>query len=238
VRLVAITGASNVTGERLPVAELTALAHAHGALVLLDTAQLAGVVPLSIAALGVDAMVFAGHKALLGPQGIGGLWAAPHVAFACAAATCAIGEPAAGAPPAAALRAPFPGFCDVGSVNLAGAVGLAAALDWLAAQPPAELARPVAMRARLRAALAGRTRVRALGGDGPHTATLSLAGDALPLATAEAHFAAHGVLVRAGRHCAPMALAALGEPDGCVRISFGPHNRDADVDVVLAAAGG
>ena len=41
--------------------------------------------------------------------------------------------------------------------------------------------------------------------------------------------------MRAGTHCAPMALEALGEPEGCVRVSFGPHNRDEDVDAVLAA---
>jgi selenocysteine lyase/cysteine desulfurase len=57
----------------------------------------------------------------------------------------------------------------------------------------------------------------------------------LPLANAEAHFEAHGIVVRAGQHCAPLALQTLGAPDGVLRISFGHGNVDADVDAVLAA---
>lgn len=226
VRLVAINGASNITGERLPVAELTALAHRHGALVLLDAAQTAGLLPLDVAALGVDMLTFAGHKGMLGPLGIGGLWAAPHVAFACPAATCEVG---------AAAAATFPGFCDVGSVNLPAAAGLAAALAWLGARSAAERERPLRLAQRLFAACRARPHCDVLGGDGPRTATVSLLVDGLPLADAQRHFRDHDIVVRAGQHCAPLALSALGRPDGCVRISFGVPSRDDDVDAILAA---
>ena len=206
VRLVAVTGASNVTGERLRIEALAELAHAHGALLLLDAAQLAGLVPLDVAALGVDLLTFAGHKAMLGPFGVGGLWAAPHVPFVCPAATCEVRTEAGAGP-----RAPFPGFCDLGSVDL-----------------PA-LAR------RLLAACRERERCRVLGGDGPRTATVSFTLDHIALGDAQRHFRERGVVLRAGTHCAPMALEALGAPEGCVRVSFGPHNRDEDVDAVLAA---
>ena len=206
VRLVAVTGASNVTGERLPIEALAELAHAHGALLLLDAAQLAGLLPLDVAALGVDLLTFAGHKAMLGPFGVGGLWAAPHVPFVCPAATCEVRTEAGAGP-----RAPFPGFCDLGSVDL-----------------PA-LAR------RLLAACRERERCRVLGGDGPRTATVSFTLDHIALGDAQRHFRERGVVLRAGTHCAPMALEALGAPEGCVRVSFGPHNRDEDVDAVLAA---
>ena len=206
VRLVAVTGASNVTGERLPIEALAELAHAHGALLLLDAAQLAGLLPLDVAALGVDLLTFAGHKAMLGPFGVGGLWAAPHVPFVCPAATCEVRTEAGAGP-----RAPFPGFCDLGSVDL-----------------PA-LAR------RLLAACRERERCRVLGGDGPRTATVSFTLDHIALDDAQRHFRERGVVLRAGTHCAPMALEALGAPEGCVRVSFGPHNRDEDVDAVLAA---
>ena len=206
VRLVAVTGASNVTGERLPIEALAELAHAHGALLLLDAAQLAGLLPLDVAALGVDLLTFAGHKAMLGPFGVGGLWAAPHVPFVCPAATCEVRTEAGAGP-----RAPFPGFCDLGSVDL-----------------PA-LAR------RLLAACRERERCRVLGGDGPRTATVSFTLDHITLDDAQRHFRERGVVLRAGTHCAPMALEALGAPEGCVRVSFGPHNRDEDVDAVLAA---
>ncbi|MGE3354815.1 MAG: aminotransferase class V-fold PLP-dependent enzyme, partial [Planctomycetota bacterium] len=228
VRLVAVTGASNITGERLPIAELTALAHAHGAQVLLDAAQLAGLVPLSIAALGVDLVAFTGHKGMLGPLGIGGFWAAPHVAFACPSAGCDVGGDA---PPSS----PYPGFCDVGSVNLPAAAGLAAALRWLHAREPALRRRPLELAQRLARECRQRPRCHVLGGDGARTATVSMAIDGLPLERAQEHFRDRGVIVRAGQHCAPVALAALGQPAGCVRVSFGADSAADDVDAVLAA---
>lgn len=230
VRLVAVTGASNVTGELLPLYEIAGLAHRHGASFLLDAAQLAGTWPIAAGEHGADMIVFAGHKGLQGPLGIGGLWAAPHVQFVCPAAVCEIGR--AGDPRA---LAPFPGFCDVGSVNLPAAAGLAAAIAWLDALPSGERQRPMRLAATLRTALTARPGCRVLGGSGPHTGALSLHLEHLPRERAERHFAAHGIVVRAGSHCAPLALAALGMPDGCLRISFGPSNRDDDVDAVLAA---
>jgi selenocysteine lyase/cysteine desulfurase len=151
------------------------------------------------------------------------------VRFTCPTATCEIGAGAAG------LRSPFPGFCDLGSVNLPALAGLAAAISWQEQRGAASRERPVALARRLRDALVERPGCRVLGGDGPRTATVSLLLDRLPLAEAQGRFAARGVEVRAGTHCAPMALDALGAPDGCVRVSFGPHNVDADVDAVLAA---
>lgn len=230
VKLVAVTGASNVTGERLPIAELAALARAHGARTLLDAAQVAGLTPLDVGALGVDLLTFAGHKAMQGPLGVGGLWAAPHVAFACPTAACEVG-----AADAAGRRAPFPGFCDVGSVDTPALAGLAAALAWRDSCSPAQLERPLTLARRLLAECRDRRRCRVLGGDGPRTATVAFTLAHVPLTHAQRHFRAHGVTVRAGTHCAPMALAALGAPEGCVRVSFGPHNEPADVDAVLAA---
>lgn len=229
VRMVACTGASNVTGELLPIAELVALARAHGALVLLDAAQTAGLSPLDVEALGVDMMVFAGHKALHGPLGIGGFWAAPHVPFVCPSASCEVGG-GDGARPA-----PYPGFCDVGSVNFPAMHGLAAAMDWLDGLDAAQRERPLRLAAALRAGCRQRPWCRVLGGDGPHTATVSMVVDGLPLDRAQQHFREHGLVVRAGQHCAPSALAATGAVDGCLRLSFGVVNRDDDVTAAHAA---
>lgn len=230
VKLVAVTGASNVTGEQLPLSELVALAHGHGALVLLDAAQIAGLVPLDVASLGVDMLAFAGHKAMLGPLGVGGLWAAPHVPFTCPTAVCEVGR-ARGAD----RRARFPGFCDVGSVDLPALAGLAASLRWLSSRSDEERERPQLLAHRLLVACRERRRCLVLGGDGPRTATVSFTLEHVPLAAAQQHFQERGVMARAGTHCAPMALEALGSPEGCVRVSFGLHNEDADVDAVLAA---
>ena len=71
IRIVVLNHASNVTGRVQSVAELTHLAHAHGACVLLDAAQTAGHWPLNMSQLDVDFLAAAGHKGLLGPLGTG-----------------------------------------------------------------------------------------------------------------------------------------------------------------------
>lgn len=71
IRLVVLNHASNVTGRVQSVAELTRVAHAHGACVLLDAAQTAGHWPLNMSELDVDFLAAAGHKGLLGPLGTG-----------------------------------------------------------------------------------------------------------------------------------------------------------------------
>ncbi|MCA9695716.1 MAG: aminotransferase class V-fold PLP-dependent enzyme [Myxococcales bacterium] len=227
VRVVAVTAASNVTGELLPVREIVALARRRGALSLIDGAQTAGLAPLAVDALGADMLTFAGHKAPLGPQGIGGLWIGDGVKFAATSARCLAGAcVVSGAPPS---------YCDTGSVPLAAAAGLAASLSWLQAAAPSPWEHARGLAVALRAGLRARERCVIFGGDGPHTAAVSLQLPDLPLARAEAFFRERGLLVRAGRHCAPLALRALGCPEGTIRVSFGPFNRASDVAAILAA---
>jgi cysteine desulfurase family protein len=72
-RMAAVTHASNVMGTVLPVADIADAAHRAGALLLVDAAQTAGVVPIDMQAMGIDLLAFTGHKGLLGPPGTGGL---------------------------------------------------------------------------------------------------------------------------------------------------------------------
>lgn len=73
-RGVVMTGASNVTGNRTDLAFVSAFAKKHGLLFIVDAAQTAGAMPMDVQALGIDVLCFTGHKALLGPQGTGGLY--------------------------------------------------------------------------------------------------------------------------------------------------------------------
>ena len=78
-RAVVCTHASNLTGDMPDVARIAEIAHAHGALLILDASQTAGAIPIDMTALGVDVLCFTGHKGLMGPQGTGGLCIRPGV---------------------------------------------------------------------------------------------------------------------------------------------------------------
>ncbi|GAB6138067.1 aminotransferase class V-fold PLP-dependent enzyme [Halanaerobaculum tunisiense] len=73
-KLITLTHASNVTGNLLPIKEVGAIAQQQEVHFLVDVAQTAGIVPIDVAELKVDFLVFTGHKGLFGPQGVGGLY--------------------------------------------------------------------------------------------------------------------------------------------------------------------
>ena len=230
VKLLAFTTASNVTGARLPVRELTELARRHGVLSLLDAAQTVGLDPTPLPELGADIVTFTGHKAAHGPHGIGGLWAKEHVRFASPQAVCELGGGRSDC-------SPFPSYCDVGSVNLAGAAGLAQGLIWAhARERQRRWTHAIELAEALAREVCKRPQVTLCGS--VNAKRIAIVSMRLPLARlerAERHFAERGLFVRAGQHCAPMALAALGAPEGTLRASFGPGNRTADLDAFLDA---
>lgn len=123
VRLLALTAACNVTGRLLPFQQAAELAKQFGATVLIDGAQIAGWERLDLPSLGIDLFTFAGHKGLMSPKGIGGLYVAQDVRMNCMSAGCDPGS--------AGAQEYLPDYCDVGSVNHAALCGLAAGCRWL-----------------------------------------------------------------------------------------------------------
>ena len=235
VRLVACTMASNVTGELLPVEEIVALAHRYGALCLVDGAQCAGLMPIDVEALGADLFVFAGHKGPLGPQGVGGFYAAPHVAMSSPSASCDIDSFRRGD---AGSCSPFPSFCDVGSVNLAGVAGLAAGLCWLGARPVSTLshARPLSARLIKGVLEMGGFRIMGSAAASTRVPLVSLTSPRHTPARMQSHLQLRHIVARGGMHCAPLAHDALGtNAHGTLRLSFGAFNTERDVDAILAA---
>lgn len=219
-RLVATTAASNVTGALSPYAEITARAHAAGALSLIDAAQVAGWIDLEVRALDVDLLAFAGHKGPQAPWGIGGLYVHERLTMTTPGAVCDLDAPCA----------PMPGYCDTGSVDRAALAGLGAGLDWLDARPD-RLARAREHIATLEATAvdAGARRL------GPpiegRVPTLALVHEAHAPAALAAELAERGVLASAGLQCAPEAHRALGtDPDGVLRLSVGPTTTDAAIE--------
>ncbi|WP_428263941.1 aminotransferase class V-fold PLP-dependent enzyme [Haliangium sp.] len=236
VRLVACTMASNVTGERLPIEQLVALAHTHGALCLVDGAQTAGLEPIDVGALGADLFVFAGHKGPQGPQGIGGLYLAPEVAMRCPTATCEVRFGAA------TPWSPMPSYCDLGSVNMAGVAGLVAGLTWLREAGLDTLA--AHRRALITRLLDGLSEIRGITVYGSRDPARRTAAVSLTLDTMTPDLAGrrlreqHGVIAGAGQHCAPTAHEAIGTaPTGTVRLSLGPQHDEREVDAIVAAVG-
>jgi len=129
IRLFAISAASNVTGEVVPVAELAALGHRYGAWVLVDAAQLVPHRPVSMRALDADFLAFSGHK-LYAPYGVGAL-VASREALAMIPPLLQGGGAVKYVTLSKAVLADLPARHEAGSPNLLGAVALGAACDVL-----------------------------------------------------------------------------------------------------------
>ena len=228
-RLLVLSHASNVLGTAAPLAELAARAHAHGALVLVDAAQSAGHLRVDVAEMGIDLLAFTGHKGLLGPQGTGGLYVREGVEIDPLFSGGTGGESGSAEMPVA-----MPDRLEAGTQNGPGIAGLLAGVEWVLARGVDTIhARQSALKARLRERLAGIPGLRLLSPAAPEgvgIVTVTVDGvDPAVLATRLDRD--HGVMTRAGLHCAPEAHAILGtEASGAVRFSVGWATTEADVD--------
>jgi selenocysteine lyase/cysteine desulfurase len=234
--LLAVTGASNVTGEALPLPEVVALAHAVGTRVVVDGAQLVPHRRFSLADSGADWVAFSGHK-LYAPYGAGALvgrrdWldAAPaYLAGGGAVAEVTVAE---------TRWVAAPHRHEGGSPNVLGAVALAAACEALDALPAGALeAHERGLRERLVAGLQRLPGVRVLriwpdSGEPTGVVGFTVAG-ADPGLVAAYLSAEHGVGLRDGRFCAHPLLSRLGVPGGALRASVGVGTTAADVDRLL-----
>lgn len=226
--LLVITGASNVTGEIWPVAELARVARARGARVALDAAQLAPHRPFSATELGVDYVALSGHK-LYAPYGAGALIG--RADWLAAAPPYLIGGGAtASVTDGGTEYKPLPDRHEAGSPNVPGAVALATACHVLATADRAELARSEnALTETLRrglAAIPGVTVHSLFGGraDSIGVATFTVAGQPASVVAA-ALSAEHGIGVRDGAFCAhPLVRKLLGAA-GCAESADGQALR-------------
>lgn len=233
--LVVATHASNLTGDVYDVARMARMAHDAGARFVLDAAQSAGALPLDMGALGVDALCFTGHKALLGPQGTGGMCVAEGVEVA------PLLEGGTGTH-SFELRQPLamPDALEAGTLNAHGLAGLAAGVGYLLSEGVSTLAaRTHALTERFEAGARGIAGVRIYGGHGgpEHGGIVALnVGDADSSVVSDVLARAFGVCTRAGAHCAPLMHRALGtERQGAVRFSFSPFNTEQEIDAGLDA---
>jgi cysteine desulfurase/selenocysteine lyase len=233
VKLVAVSQLSNVVGTIAPIAEIVALAHAAGAIVVVDGAQAIAHVAVDVAALGCDFYAFSGHK-LFAPTGTGVLWGRRALLEAMPAWQTGGEMVAAVGYERARMREP-PHRFEAGTPNIAGVIGLGAAIRYLDTLDRAAIWRHEArLHARLRDALAAEDRVRVLGD--PEAAVV-----AFTVAGAHPHDVAtivdrEGVAIRSGHHCAEPLHHQLGV-DASARASLALYNDDADIDALIGALG-
>jgi selenocysteine lyase/cysteine desulfurase len=237
--LLAVTGASNVTGELLPLERVIALAHAHGARVAVDAAQLAPHRRIDLRTLGADYLALSGHK-LYAPFGSGVLigrrdWldvAAPHqLGGGAVTAVRADGS---------AEWAAAPARHEGGTPNVVGAAALAAACRAIAALPAGELERhEAALRERLVSGLTSVPGVAVLRIWSDSTDAVGVVGFTVaghdPGRVAAYLSAEHGIGVRDGKFCAHPLLARLSVSGGALRASLGLGSRSDDVDRLVSA---
>jgi selenocysteine lyase/cysteine desulfurase len=236
--LVAITGASNVTGEVWPLAAISGLAHAHGAELFVDAAQLAPHRPIDMGATGIDHLAFSGHK-LYAPFGAGALVARRERLDG--VQPLLRGGGAVDAVTTGDVRwASSPRRHEAGTPNVVGAVALGAACDLIPMADVASDERAIA--ARLRDGLDGIAGVRRLHAwpDGCTDCVGTVAfvveeqrSDLIAAALA----AEHAISVRSGRFCAhPLVDELIGRPGGRgIRASVGLCSTAGDVDALLTA---
>lgn len=237
-RLIALTHASNVTGALTDVARAVAAAARVGARVLLDGAQAAPHGPLNMQALGVDFYAFSGHKAF-GPNGIGALWVRWPVLEEMPPFLGG-GEMIRRVSFERTSYADPPHRFEAGTPPIAQAVGMAAALDWIAAlDGEGARAHLAALTARTLDGLAvldrGRGIVRPFGPEGLQ--------ERLPVVSflvegAHPHdicqiLDAHGCALRGGHHCAQPLMDRF-DIAGTSRASLAPYNDQSDIDAMLA----
>ncbi len=234
-RLVVLTAASNVTGALLDIQGIGQMLRERGVRLLVDGAQVAGHLPLALDDLPLDLWAAAGHKGLLGPQGVGLLYVAPGIELE----PLLVGGQGFHSEEEEAPEE-LPERLEAGTVNTPGILGLGAAATHLRQRGLAALrAHEVELMARLCEGLA---RIPALEIHTARRPDLGVGVVSVRIAGWPSSVAAQvldqefGVLTRAGLHCAPRAHQALGTaPQGTVRFSTGPFSTADDVDTALEA---
>lgn len=234
-RILAFTHASNVTGVVSPVAELVALAHAVGALVVLDACQTVPHLPIDVHELDVDFAMFSGHK-MLGPTGIGVLYGRselladlpPFMTGGSMITTVTMTD---------AEFLPPPQRFEPGTQRVSQAIALAAAVDYLTAVGMERIAaREAQLGERLVAGLVGMPGIRLLG---PATGTERLGLASVVVDGVHAHDVGQylddaGIAVRVGHHCTQPLHRRFGI-SASTRASTYLYSTTDEVDRFLAS---
>jgi cysteine desulfurase/selenocysteine lyase len=230
-RLVSVVHVSNALGTVNPVRAIVEQAHARGVPVLIDGAQAAARLPVDVRELGCDFYAISGHK-LYGPSGIGALWGRAELLEAMPPWQGG-GEMIETVTFEKTTFAPIPAKFEAGTPNIADAVGMAAALDYLDAIGRDRIAayedELLSYATREVSAL---PRVRLIGTARQKSGVLAFVVEGVHPHDVATILDREGVAVRAGHHCAQPVMQHFGVP-ATVRASLGVYNTREDVDALV-----
>jgi cysteine desulfurase family protein len=235
-KVVAINHASNVIGTVQPIAEIGRRCRERGVLLVVDSSQSAGKVPIDVQAMNLDVLCFTGHKSLMGPTGIGGAYVAEGVTIR---HTRAGGT---GVKSAQRLHLDeYPYRLEYGTPNVAGIAGINAGVKWVQKQGVEAIhEREMHLMTRLRDGLRAIDGVTLYRQDdlANHIAVLLFNVNGLEAGeTGTILDVDHNIACRTGLHCAPLVHEQLGTAKihGAVRFGIGPFNTEAHIEAAIAA---
>jgi len=230
-KIVAVTHVANALGTINPIEQIIALAHAAGVPVLVDGAQSTPHLPINVQALDVDFFAFSGHK-IFGPTGIGALYAKaqwleqlpPYQGG---------GNMIQDVTFAKTIYQSYPQKFEAGTQDIAGVVGLGAAVDYLLARGlPSIAAYEHKLLEYATAALATVPGLHPIGTATAKASVLSFVLEGFAPEQVGKHLDQHGIAVRSGHHCAQPVLRRLGH-ESTVRPSLAFYNTHAEIDTLV-----
>lgn len=239
-KAIIMTHASNVCGTVQPLAQLGSFCHEHGLQFIVDSAQTAGVLPINMQTLHIDALAFTGHKGLLAPQGIGGFVLRESIIDE-------ITPLIVGGTGSLSHTEHTPHFMpdkfEAGTLNLPGIAGLHASLSWLQQQGIGKILKHELTLTQQfldgLQQLEAQNLLRIIGKRDctDRVGVVSVSTEKMDIAELAFILAdKYGIATRVGLHCAPNAHKTLGTyPTGTLRFSFGWHNTAEEVNVALQA---
>lgn len=232
-RIVALSAISNVLGTINPISEIAAMAHAVGAIMVVDGAQSVPHQPTDVATLGADFLAFSGHK-MCGPTGIGVLWGKLSLLEACDPIMFG-GEMISFVDREHATWAEVPEKFEGGTPNIAGAIGLGAAVHYLEGVGMDHIYRhSIHLGEEAYRRLQSMDGVTVYGPSRPRSGLVAFNIDQIHPHDVAQVFDSRGVAIRAGHHCAQPLMQWLGV-GSTARASFYFYNTEEDIDALTEA---
>ena len=242
-KAVVLMHASNVCGTVLPLKEVGAFCKTHELKFIVDCAQTAGILPVSMKKMNIDALCFTGHKSLYGPQGIGGFILQEEM-------ISEIAPLLSGGTGSISHTEEIPEFMpdrfEPGTMNLPGILGLHAALKWIL-ETGIESIHNKEMRLmelflkKIKELDGTGEKIRLIGKESVEGRTAVVSIQTPGRDVSEIAYLLdrnYGIMTRVGLHCAPSAHKTLGtHPTGTIRFSFGYFNTEEEVLFAVKALG-